>query len=60
MEPLQKAFAQPAFAKRAGQALEIAIYRALLAASDKLFVLGAFPDLAEHGDDRSQAAPTRY
>jgi hypothetical protein len=51
LEPIQEALSDKVLIPRVGQALEIAIYRALTACSD-LEVLGGFTDLEDHGDER--------
>ena len=49
--PIHEAVSARGFTMRLGQTLEIAIYRTLLSQTRFPF-LGAFRDLAEHGDDR--------
>lgn len=51
LEPIHQALQQRSFTTRVGQALEIAVYRALLK-QDVMRFFGHFRDLNEHGDDQ--------
>jgi len=51
LEPIHQALQQRSFTTRVGQALEIAVYRALLN-QDVMEFFGHFRDLDEHGDDQ--------
>ena len=52
LEPIHRATQDQGFTQRAGQTLEIAIFRALLSLPPSIPFFGGFPDLADHDDDR--------